>query len=127
LPEKQPALNKESSDIQETKSQGAYISSFLSGNFLSHEKIVQNIPFVLFLTLIAILYIANGYYAEKTVKELYKTTNEIKELRSEYISNKSDLELIKQQSHVAFAIKELELKESLSPPNKIVINNKGEE
>ena len=127
MPEKQPALNKESSDIQETKSQGAYISSFLSGNFLSHEKIVQNIPFVLFLTLIAILYIANGYYAEKTVKELYKTTNEIKELRSEYISNKSDLELIKQQSHVAFAIKELELKESLSPPNKIVINNKGEE
>lgn len=121
MPEKLAELNKEISDIQETKSQGASISALLSGNFLSHEKIVQKIPFVLFLTLIAILYIANGYYAEKTVKQLYRTTNEIKELRSEYISTKSDLELIKQQSHVAFAIKELELKESLSPPSKIVI------
>ena len=47
---------------------------------------------------------------EKTVKQLNRTTNEIKELRSEYISNKSDLELIKQQSHVAFSIKSLDLK-----------------
>ena len=119
-------MNKENSDIQEGKGQGAFISTFLSGNFLSHEKMVEKIPFVLFLTFIAILYIANGYYAEKTVKQLYRTTNEIKELRSEYISNKSDLELIKQQSHVAFAIKELELKESLSPPNKIIIKKEDQ-
>ena len=106
---------------QETKGQNGYIQAFLTGKFLSHEKIVQNIPFILFLTLIAILYIANGYYAEKTVKQLYRTNNEIKELRSEYISNKSDLELIKQQSHVAYTIKVLELKESLTPPTKIII------
>ena len=112
---------KETKDKVETKNQGGYISAFLTGKFLSHEKIVQNIPFVLFMTLMAILYIANGYYAEKTVKQLYKTTNEIKELRSEYISNKSDLELIKQQSHVAYTIKALELKESLTPPNKIIV------
>ena len=78
-------------------------------------------PYVFFLTFLAILYIANGYYTEKTIKQLNKTTNEIKELRSEYISNKSDLELVKQQSHVAFSIKSLELKESLTPPSKIII------
>jgi len=114
-------LIKDKIDKQDTKSQNGYISAVLTGKFLSHEKIVQNIPFILFLTLIAILYIANGYYAEKTVKQLYKTTNEIKELRSEYISNKTDLELIKQQSHVAYTIKVLELKESLTPPSKIII------
>lgn len=106
--------------IKEEKSQGM-IFSFLTGSFLSHDKIIGKVPFVLFLTFLGILYIANGYYAEKTVKELYRTNNEIKELRSEYISTKSDLELIKQQSHVAFSIKELELKESLNPPNKIII------
>jgi hypothetical protein len=121
LLEKRLELINEKSDIQETKGQGTYITAFLTGKFLSHEKIVEKIPYILFLTFIAILYIANGYYAEKTVKQLYRTTNEIKELRSEYISNKSDLELIKQQSHVAYTIKVLELKESLSPPNKIVI------
>lgn len=124
--EKQPKLINEKSDIQETKGQSAYISAFLTGKFLSHEKIVEKIPFILFLTLIAILYIANGYYAEKTVKQLYRTTNEIKELRSEYISNKSDLEIIKQQSHVAYSIKVLELKESLSPPNKIIIKKEDQ-
>lgn len=98
--------------------------SVLTGSFLSHEKIVNSVPFVLFLTFLAIFYIANGYYAEKTVKELYRTTNEIKELRSEYISNKSDLELIKQQSHVAFSIKSLDLKESLTPPSKIIVPKK---
>ena len=102
------------------------VMSFLTGNFLSHEKIVQNLPFVFFLTFLGILYIANGYYAEKTVKRLYRTSNEIKELRSEYISNKSDLELIKQQSHVALSIKSLELKESLTPPSKIIIPKKSE-
>jgi hypothetical protein len=108
-------------EISSGKSQSGIFSSFFSGNFLSHEKIVSNMPYVFFLTFLAILYIANGYYTEKTIKQLYKTNNEIKELRSEYISNKSDLELIKQQSHVAFSIKSLELKESLSPPNKIII------
>ena len=100
------------------------IMSILTGSFLSHEKIVQNLPYIFFLTFLGILYIANGYYAEKTVKQLYRTNNEIKELRSEYISNKSDLELKKQQSHVALAIKELELKESLTPPSKIIISKK---
>jgi hypothetical protein len=112
-------LNKEI-EHKEEKSQGVFMS-ILSGNFLSNEKIVQRVPYVLFLTFLCIFYIANGYYAEKTVKELFRTTNEIKELRSEYISTKSDLELIKQQSHVAFSIKSLELKESLTPPSKIII------
>ena len=106
------------------KSQNGLIVSIFSGSFLSHDTIVKNLPFVLFLTFLGILYIANGYYAEKTVKQLYRTNNEIKELRSEYISNKSDLELIKQQSHVAFSIQSLQLKESLTPPSKIIISDK---
>jgi len=113
---------KSNKEQKEDKSQGRVIISFLTGNFLSHDKIVQNLPYIFFLTFIGILYIANGYYAEKTVKQLYRLNNEIKELRSEYISNKSDLELIKQQSHVAFSIRELELKESLTPPSKIIIS-----
>ena len=116
------SVNKEiENKFPEDKPQNGMFMSFLTGAFLSNEKIVKTLPYVLFLTLLCILYIANGYYAEKTVKQLFRTHNEIKELRSEYISNKSDLELIKQQSHVAFSIKSLELKESLTPPSKIII------
>lgn len=115
-------MNKEIENIpQETRNQNGLFMSVVTGAFLSHEKIVNSVPYVLFLTFICILYIANGYYAEKTVKQLFRTQNEIKELRSEYISNKSDLELIKQQSHVAYSIRSLQLKESLTPPHKIII------
>ena len=119
-------MKEEKDEKKESKAQGAVITNFLSGEFLSHEKLVANMPYVFFLTFLAILYIANGYYAEKTVKQLYRTTNEIKELRSEYISNKSELEQIKQQSNVAYSIKSLELKESLTPPNKIIIKEEEE-
>ena len=46
------------------------------------------IPFILFLALIAILYIANGYYADDKIREVNKVSNQLKELRSEYISTK---------------------------------------
>ena len=97
------------------------LSDILSGRFLSGEKAVESLPFILFLTLLGIVYIANGYYAEKTVRELYKANATIKELRSEYITNKSELEIVKQQSHVALEIQELGLKEPLTPPKKIVV------
>ena len=113
-------MNREIEKKKEEKSPNP-ITSFLSGSFLSHEKIIGNMPYIFFITFLCILYIANGYYAEKTVKQLYRTNNEIKELRSEYISNKSDLEIIKQQSNVAFNIQSLELKESLTPPSKIIV------
>lgn len=103
------------------KPKGGLVMSFLTGAFLSNDFAVRNLPYMLFLALLGILYIAIGYSAEKTVKRINRTGNEIKELRSEYVSMKSELELIRQQSHVAFSIRELELKESLTPPGKIVI------
>ena len=110
----------------EGKSQNGVFMSFVTGSFLSNEVIIKNLPYIFFLTFLGILYIANGYYSEKTVKQLYRINNEIKELRSEYISNKSDLELLKQQSQVAFSIKSLELKESLTPPSKIIIQKQDQ-
>ncbi len=112
---------KQKTDKKKKDDSPNMLSDILSGRFLSGEKAVESLPFILFLTLLGILYIGNGYYAEKTVRDLYKANTAIKELRSEYITNKSELEIIKQQSHVAIEIQELGLKEPLSPPKKIVV------
>lgn len=109
-----------STEKKATKAPGL-LSSLMTGRFLTDEKIIAALPYIFFITFLCIVYIANGYYAEKTIRDLYKTNNEIKELRSEYITTKSQLELVKQQSHVAFSIKELELNESMTPPKKIVV------
>jgi len=74
---------------------------------------------ILFLAFIAILYIANGYQADDKIREVNKITNELKELRSEYISTKSDLMFVSKQSEVAKAAEPMGIKEPIVPPMKI--------
>lgn len=108
------------------KSKGG-LKSILTGSFLSREKLLQVLPFVFFLTFLGVCYIANGYQAQKVFRNLSKTTNEIKELRSEYITTKSELMYISKQSQVARATAPFGLLELTSPPNKIVLTTKEKE
>ena len=98
------------------------LANIFSGNFLSKDNVVGLLPFIFFLTFLGILYIANGYYAEKVVRDLHKTGNDVKELRSEYITIKSDLNYKSKQSQVAQATEELGIMESTTPPTKIVVD-----
>lgn len=112
----------EKTQSSEPKSQAKGLKSLLTGSFLSREQLVNALPFLFFLTFLGICYIANGYQAEKVVRKLYNTTNEVKELRSEYITVKSELMLVSKQSQVARLTHSLGLKELTSPPKKIVLN-----
>lgn len=98
--------------------------SLLSGSFLSKEQVTGSLPFIFFLTFLGICYIANGYQTEKVIRDLYNTNNELKELRSEYITTKSDLMYISKQSQVARATAGFGLVELTSPPKKIVLTKK---
>lgn len=99
------------------------LSSVFSGTFLSSDKTLKHLPFILFLALIAVGYIANGYYADDKIREVNKITNQLKELRSEYISTKSDLMFESKQSQVAKSAEQLGLKEPIVPPIKIKVDS----
>lgn len=102
------------------------IGSVVSGNFLSSDQTVRLLPFIFFLGFLAICYIANGYYAEKKVKQMNQVANDIKELKSEYIITKSDLMFISKQSEVAkiaAAIGIVEAKDD--PPKKIIVKKQS--
>ncbi|MCK6640178.1 MAG: hypothetical protein L6Q81_08830 [Bacteroidia bacterium] len=98
------------------------IGSVMSGSFLSKEAAIKAVPFMFFLTLVALLYISNGYYAEDQIRRMNKLTNELKELRSEYIISKSELAAVSKQTEVAVRALSLGVKESVEPPSKIVVN-----
>ncbi len=83
-------------------------------------------PFVFFLTLLAIMYIANSYIAERTIRDIDKTERDIKELRSEFITGKSELMYRSKLSQVATAIESKGLKESTVAPKKIVVEHPEE-
>ena len=99
------------------------LSSVFSGTFLTNESTLKHLPFILFLALIAIFYIANGYYADDKIREVNKVSNQLKELRSEYISTKSELMFASKQSEVAKAAEQLGLTEPVVPPIKIEVDS----
>ncbi len=99
------------------------LSSVFSGTFLTNEKTLKHLPFIVFLTIIAVFYIANGYYADDKIREVNRISNQLKELRSEYISTKSDLMFASKQSEVARSVEELGLKEPVVPPIKIEVDS----
>jgi hypothetical protein len=113
-------------EVKVPKSTNKIVRSFLnviSGSFLSKEVTLKFLPFIFYLTFIAVCYIANGYYAENKVRQMNKLTNELKELRSEFIITKSDLMFISKQSEVAKAALPLGIKESKEPPRKIILKS----
>jgi hypothetical protein len=93
----------------------------LNGSFLTRENVLGNMPFILFCAGLMIVYIAYGYQTERIVRGLDSTGSELKELRSEYITVRSQLEKTEQQSQVASGIGALGLRESRVPPVKIAV------
>ena len=99
------------------------LSKVFGGTFLSDDRATQHVPFILFLGLIAILYIANGYYADDKIREVNKVSNQLKELHTEYISSKSDLMFVSKQSEVAKAVLPMGIKEPVVAPMKIEMDS----
>ncbi len=98
-----------------------FVTNIINGAFLSKENAVAQVPFIFFIVFLCMLYISNSYYAEGMVRDINKTTNELKELRSEYITTKSDLMHASKQSEVATIAVKLGIEESTTPPQKLVI------
>jgi len=100
------------------------VANVVSGSFLSKEATLKNLPFIFFLSFLAVCYIANGYYADDQVRKVNRLSNEIKELRTQYIVVKDSLVIKSKQTEVAKALVKqgTEIKESVVPPKKIVIS-----
>lgn len=84
--------------------------------WFNYQWIVKNIPFFLFLAVLAILYIYNGHYSDNTIKNINKTSVELKEMQFEYKTLKSEVMLRSKQSELAKAVEPLGLKELTQPP-----------
>ncbi|MBK6627322.1 MAG: hypothetical protein IPJ87_12130 [Flavobacteriales bacterium] len=105
---------------QRTKRPGL-LAGVLNGSFLTREQVLGNMPFLLFIAGLMLVYIGYGYWTERTVRDLHRTDADLKELRSEYITVRSHLDRTEQQSQVAEDISGLGLRESRVPPRKLTV------
>jgi len=101
------------------------VRDLLDGSLIANDFIVRQLPYIVFLVILAFVYIANRYHAEKVVRANIELSKEINDLRAEAITTSSELMFISKQSEVAKRVKNkgLGLEDSVEPPKKIVIEN----
>jgi hypothetical protein len=87
---------------------------------IDKAALIRFMPFIFFLTALAVIYIANSYVAENTIRNIDHIERDLKELRSEYISGKSELMVKSKQTEVAASVAPLGIKESTTAPRKII-------
>ena len=88
---------------------------------ISYRWITKNITFFLFLALLAVVYIANGHMADKTLRDINATSKELTELQYEYKTLKSEMMFKSRETELVKAATPLGLKQSIEPPMRIVL------
>lgn len=86
---------------------------------VSYKAIVNNIPFLAFLVLLAVVYISNSHRALEMQRELNTQHKVLKELRWKYMDTKSQLMFAKTETQVIKRAEAIGLKPSLLPAYKI--------
>ncbi len=93
---------------------------FELGN-MSASLILKNLPFVLFVSFLAMIYIANAHYSEKKIRQIQALQKEITQIRWHYMAIQSDLMVKSKRSEVEKSVTSLNLKMPKGTPKKIVI------
>jgi hypothetical protein len=99
------------------------LKDFIDGSVLTRDLVIRQLPYIIFLAVLAIIYIGNRYHAEKLVRRSGELQTELKELRAEAITVSAELMDMSRQSEVLKLLRKnnLNLVESLEPPRKILV------
>jgi hypothetical protein len=95
-----------------------YLFKYL-GSIFNAESATTAVPFLLFIALLGMIYIANLNLAEKNIRDIDKITKQVKELSWDYKTTKADLAFKSTLTEVAKRADTLGLKTSVQPPQKL--------
>lgn len=105
------------------------VYSILKARFLIKEEAnaAKNWRFIIFIILLAIIMIANTQRYEQKVFDIIALSNEVKELRSEFVDRRSELMKLKMESTVSEKMELRQIYPSAVPPTKIKVKKIKEE
>jgi hypothetical protein len=86
--------------IEKDEIKGITLKGILDGSLLTMQSVSKQIPFILFLVVLALLYIANRYHAEKVIRRIDALKTEVKDLRAEEITAAAELMNLNRPSNV---------------------------
>ncbi len=89
------------------------------GDLFSYDWILKNIPYFLFLAVLAVFYIANGHMADNRIRKINDTAKKLKDLQYEYKTLKSEMMFKSRESEMVKAAAPLGLVMDSSSPYRI--------
>lgn len=102
---------------------GHFFKKLFVEGAVSKEAATEMMPFLIFLSLLTMLYIGNSHMAVKNIRDIDKLNKEVKELSWEYKSLKADLMFKSKLTEVAKKVDTLGIKELTEPPKKIIVSS----
>ena len=84
--------------------------------YFNYANIVKNIPFILFLSVLAIMYIYNGHYSDKLTRKISASEKNVRELEYEYKTIKSEVIYRSKASELLKVVEPMGLKELKKSP-----------
>lgn len=99
------------------------IVAILKGKFLVSGDAPKNWLFLIFASFLATVMIASSHSADRKVHRLAALNEEVKELRSEFVDMRSDVQRLKLESTIRLTVAEDGLLPSETPPKKIKVKS----
>jgi cell division protein FtsL len=99
----------------------AFFRKLFTEGVVSKESASDMLPFLIFLCVLIMIYIANSHMAVKNIRKIDQLNKEVKELNWEYKSLKAELMFKSKLTEVANKVDTLGLKELIAPPKKIIV------
>lgn len=84
--------------------------------WFNQKNLFKSIPFLLYLAVLAMFYIANAHNAEKNMREMDDIEKQLNEQRWQYMTNEADLESMSRQSQLSGKVNSMQLKPLTQPP-----------
>lgn len=117
---------KKTKKESEVFSPGRIVSELLDGSLITRNTTAGAIPFIIYLTGLALFLIFNTYYAEKKAREADLLRREMTELRINYIQTKSQYMYLTNRSELAKRLRSRGFVEPTEPPQLIYNNSRNE-
>lgn len=99
------------------------LGSYLELGSMGASLILKNLPFVLFLSFLTVIYIANAHYAEKQIRQIQALQNEVKELKRQYNSLKSETMYKSRLAEIGEDVESLGLRKTSGNVQRIIVGD----
>lgn len=106
------------------KIQPSTLRSLIDGSLFYKGVIKQNLPYIIFCTLLLVFYIGNRYKCEDQLTKIAHLEKEITDLRYESTTTSAELMSLSRQSEVCKLVRKrgINLEESVKAPQRISID-----